>query len=213
MVSNHRSITHVPLLSTGNLMVILSILALMLALPSVARSNPDVYGVLPADTRVLQFAMADLDGDAREELAVLYTTGDETRLTLFREETGRWSRWWDDNGTIAMKDGSTPKSLEITDINGDQKAEMLAYYLTERNTAMTARVMALSGQDEDRPFFRVILEDTTSPAGYPLLGMEKQEPSVTFMRMPTRKSDGYRRVYCWTGEVFEVCKEVVWEKP
>ena len=176
-------------------------------------ANPDVYRILPADTRVLQYTLADLDGDSRQELAVLYTTADDTRLTLFREESGRWSRWWDDNGAIYLKDGTLPRFLEAADTNGDQSAEVLVYYLTEKNTAMATRILTLSGLESDKPVFKVILEDTTSPPGYPLLGTEDQSHSVTFMRMATRKSSGYRRVYCWNGGEFEKCKEIAWEKP
>ena len=182
-------------------------------LPSASSANPDVYSILPADTQVLQFSIADFNGDGREELAVLYTTENETHLTLFRGDSGHWVRWWNDNGAIYLKDGSAPRSLETVDTNGDGKAEVLAYYLTEKNTAMMARILALNDSDPDRPVFRVILEDTTSPPGYPLLGTEEQAFSVTFMRMATRRQDGYRRVYCWSNEMFKKCKEVVWEKP
>ena len=196
-----------------NSMVFLFIAILSLVLPTASSANPDVYSVLPADIRILQHSLADFDGDAREELAILYTTSDETRLTIFRGDSGHWTRWWDDNGRINLKDGSAPLSLETVDTNGDGKAEILTYYLTERNTAMAARIMTLDNKETSNPAFLIILEDTTSPAGYPLLGTEKQTPSITFMRMATRRQDGYRRVYCWNGEEFEKCKEVVWKKP
>ncbi|MCK5351182.1 VCBS repeat-containing protein [bacterium] len=182
-------------------------------LPAVSSANPDVYSVLPADTRILQYSLADFDGDAREELAVLYQTADETRLTLFREDSGRWSRWWDDNGAINRQDGNALRSLETVDTNGDGRAEMLAYYLTEKNTAMAARILALDDQDLANPVFNVILEDMTAPPGYPLLGTEGQAHSVTFMRMASEEGNGYRRVYCWDGERFEKCLEVEWEVP
>ena len=182
-------------------------------LPAVSSANPDVYSVLPADTRILQYSLADFDGDAREELAVLYQTADETRLTLFREDSGRWSRWWDDNGAINRQDGNALRSLETVDTNGDGRAEMLAYYLTEKNTAMAARILALDDQDLANPVFNVILEDMTAPPGYPLLGTEGQAHSVTFMRMASEEGNGYRRVYCWDGERFEKCLEVEWVKP
>jgi hypothetical protein len=156
------------------MIMLLLILVLAGILPAVSSANPDVYGVLPADIRVLQFSLADFDGDTREELAVLYTTADETRLTLFREDSGHWSRWWDDNGAINGQDGSAPRSLETVDTNGDGKAEMLTYYLTEENTAMAARILALDGQDPTNPAFNIILEDMTSHPGYPLLGTEGQ---------------------------------------
>ena len=181
-------------------------------LPAVSSATPDVYSVLPADTRILQYSLADFDGDAREELAVLYQTADETRVTLFREDSGRWSRWWDDNGAINRQDGNALRSLETVDTNGDGRAEMLAYYLTEKNTAMAARILALDDQDLANPVFNVILEDMTAPPGYPLLGTEGQAHSVTFMRMASEEGNGYRRVYCWDGERFEKCLEVEWEK-
>jgi hypothetical protein len=43
-------------------------------IPLASFANPDVYDVLPADIRILQYSLADFDGDAREELAILYTT-------------------------------------------------------------------------------------------------------------------------------------------
>ncbi len=195
--------------------VIIFLLAAILSsiIPAVSFANPDVYSVLPADTRILQYSLADFDGDAREELAVLYQTADETRVTLFREDSGRWSRWWDDNGAINRQDGNALRSLETVDTNGDGRAEMLAYYLTEKNTAMAARILALDDQDLANPVFNVILEDMTAPPGYPLLGTEGQAHSVTFMRMASEEGNGYRRVYCWDGERFEKCLEVEWEKP
>jgi len=195
--------------------VVLFLLAAVLAgiLPAASYANPDVYSVLPEDTRILQYSLADFDGDARQELAVLYTTADETRLTIFRGDSGHWSRWWDDNGVIKGQNGSTPGTMETVDLNGDGKAEMLTYYMTERNTAMAARVLAFDDQDLPNPVFNVILEDITAPPGYPLLGTEGQMFSVTFLRMASKEKDGYRRVYCWDEEKFEKCKEVVWEKP
>lgn len=194
-------------------MVFLLIAVLLFILPAASSANPDVYSVLPSDTRILQYSLADFDGDTREELAVLYTTADETRLTLFREKAGHWSRWWDDNGVMNRQDGNAPRSLETVDINGDGKAEMLAYYLAEKNTAMATRILALDDQDPASPIFNVILEDITAPPGYPLLGAEGKAFSVTFMRMASEKGNGYRRVYCWNGEKFEMCKEVEWKKP
>ena len=203
----------VPIQSARTVIIFLLFIVLSGVLPVVSSANPDVYSVLPADTRILQYSLADFDGDAREELAVLYQTADETRVTLFREDSGRWSRWWDDNGAINSQDGNAPRSLETVDTNGDGRAEMLAYYLTEKNTAMAARILALDDQDLANPVFNVILEDMTAPPGYPLLGTEGQAHSVTFMRMASEEGNGYRRVYCWDGERFEKCLEVEWEKP
>jgi hypothetical protein len=196
-----------------NPMVFLLIAVLLLILPALSAANPDVYKVLPGDTRILQYNLADFDGDAREELAVLYTTAKETRLTLFRGDSGRWTRWWDDRGGISLPDGGAPRSLETVDTNGDGRAEMLVYYLTEKSTTMAARILTLDNRDPANPVFNVILEDVTSPPGYPLVGMEGQSFSVTFMKMATRKNNGYRRVYCWNQKRFEKCVEVVWEKP
>jgi len=203
----------VPIQPARIVVTFLFVVVLSGILPAASSANPDVYSVLPADTRILQYSLADFDGDDREELAVLYQTADETRLTLFREDSGHWSRWWDDNGAINRQDGNAPRSLETVDTNGDGRAEMLAYYLTEKNTAMAARILALDDQDLANPAFNVILEDMTAPPGYPLLGTEGQAHSVTFMRMPSEEGNGYRRVYCWDGERFEKCLEVEWEKP
>jgi hypothetical protein len=202
-----------PRRSAARLAALIISITWVLLLPCSSYANPDVYSVLPADTRVLTFSLADLDGDAQQELAVLYTTADETRLTLFKGKSGRWARWWDDNGAITMKDGNTPRSLETVDTNADGRAEILLYYLAEKNTAMATRILTLEDTDRDQPAFKVILQDLTSPPGYPLLGIEEQAPSVTFLRMATGKSNGYRRVYCWNGDIFEKCKEVVWERP
>lgn len=196
-------------------MVIKSLFTVVLfvVLPTASSADPDVYAVLPPDTRILQYSLADFDGDTAEELAILYTTAEETRLTLFRGDSGHWSRWWDDNGAIDRQDGIPPRSLETADTNGDGKAEMLLYYLGEENKAMTARILTMDNQIPTGPAFNVILEDMTAPPGYPILGTEGEAMSVTFMRMATGEDDGYRRVYCWSGEAFEKCKEVVWEKP
>ena len=195
------------------MIIFLFLVILSAVLPAASFANPDVYNVLPEDTRILQYSLADFDGDSREELAVLYTTADETRLTLFKGESGRWSRWWDDNGAINGQDGDAPRSLETVDTNGDGIAEILTYYLTEKNTAMAARILALDGGDLDNPDFNVVLEDVTAPPGYALLGTEGQAYSVTFMRMPSEEVNGYRRVYCWNGEMFEKCLEVEWKRP
>ncbi|MDT8396250.1 MAG: hypothetical protein RRA32_07395, partial [bacterium] len=60
---------------------------------------------------------------------------------------------------------------------------------------------------------RRILEDETIPPGYPILGNEGQDPSVTFLQMGDGNSDGLRRAYCWNGESFAKCVEVEWKRP
>jgi hypothetical protein len=198
----------------GMVLYVFVILAtLSLVIPAAAAADPDIYGVLPSDIRILQYSLADFDGDTIGELAILYTAGGETHITLFRGRQGRWSRWWDDEGAADGQDGNPPRSMETTDTNGDGRAEILLYYLTENNSAMTARILTLENKDTGTPVFEVILEDTTSPPGYPLLGVEEGSYSVTFLRMATEMEDGYRRVYCWEATAFEKCREVVWEKP
>ncbi|UCF89355.1 MAG: hypothetical protein JSV70_03710, partial [bacterium] len=196
-------------------LAVVALFALLLgaALPAGSHANSDVYSALPGDTRILQYGLADFEGDAVKELAVLYTTAGQARLTFFRGESGRWSRWWDDEGVIDGQDGETVRSLEAADTNGDGRDEVLLYYLTKGNAAMKARILMMGDGDGNNPVFDVILEDMTAPPGYPLLGTEGQAVSVTFMKMASGEDDGYRRVYCWDGEAFEVCKEVVWEKP
>jgi hypothetical protein len=103
--------------------------------------------------------------------------------------------------------------MEIADTNGDGTDEVLIYYVVENNTAMKTRILALETGSLPGVIFKVILEDITSPAGYPLLETEEGIPSVTFMRMPTDTGSGYRRVYCWDGDTFIKCREVEWEKP
>ena len=212
MASNSIS-DFIPVRSPRAMIILLFSVILSAFIPLTCFANPDVYDVLPADIRILQYSLADFDGDAREELAILYTTADETRLTLFRGDSGHWSRWWDDNGAISRQDGDAPRSLETVDTNGDGRAEILTHYLTEGNSAMASRILALDNEDPAQPAFNVILEDITAPPGYALLGTEGQAHSVTFMKMPSEEGNGYRRVYCWDGEIFEKCKEIVWEKP
>lgn len=178
-----------------------------------ARANPDVYAALPGDTRVLQYSVSDLDGDSSAELAVLYTSGGATMLTLFKARSGSWVRWWDDNGALADEDGTFPSRLETADTNGNGVSEILTYTVTGDRSAMTARIWSFDETSGQEPDFKVILEDMTAPPGYPLLGSQDSKASVTFLKMPSPEEDGYRRVYCWNGESFENCLEVEWEKP
>ena len=191
----------------------LVILALTV-LPDSARGNPDVYAALPEDARVIQYGLGDADGDSRQELAVFYTTGGEVRLTLFQAESGHWLPWWEDDGSLAGLEGSSPSSVEMVDVNGDGQDEVLTYYLTENSTAMVARILTLDTGDPGSPVADILLEDMTSPPGYPLFGTENGSPSVTFLKMPLENGDiGHQRVYCWDGNRFEKCVEVPWHRP
>lgn len=177
-------------------------------------ANPDVYASLPDDTRVIQYDTGDLDGDLREELAVLFTSREKVRLALFSAPSGYWSLWWENTDLIDRERGTTAHSVELADTNGDGRDEILIYYLTLDNKAMVARILAMETGEPDHPSARILLEEMTSPPGYPLLGTENGSPSVTFMNMPLQKGDtGYRRVYCWDGDRFEQCVEVPWQKP
>jgi hypothetical protein len=193
-----------------SLLILLGLLTL-LASTRPALANPDVYAALPNDTRVIQYGMGDIDGDLLEELAVLYTSGGVTSLTLFKARTGRWSRLWTDEGPLSGVQGASPHSVEIVDVNGDGKSEIITYHLTGSGRGMAARIIELDITGPDDADAGVILEDITVPPGYPLFGSENGVPSVTFLRMPMGKGDtGHRRVYCWNGERFEKCLEVPW---
>jgi hypothetical protein len=187
---------------------------LLTAAADPAWADPDVYASLPDDTRVIQYDTGDLDGDSREELAVLFTSGENVRLALFRAHSGYWSPWWRDKDLISKKNGSTVHSVELADTNGDGIDEILVYYLTPGDRAMAARILAVENGQRDRPSAKILLEDMTSPPGYPLLGTENGSASVTFMKIPLSSGDiGYRRVYCWEEDRFERCVEVPWIKP
>jgi hypothetical protein len=182
-------------------------------LASPAFANPDVYAALPSGIRVLQYGLGDVDGDSRKELAVLYTSEGAGQLALFKADAGRWVKWSDGSNSIKREDGAMARSMEITDTNGDGTDEILAYYLSDGNGAMFTRVLAINTNGKGSPELRNILEDRTVPPGYPLLGSEGQKPSVTFLQMGNGSTDGLRRVYCWNGDSFEKCVEVIWEKP
>jgi len=179
-----------------------------------AKADADVYAALPEDTRVVQYGLSDLDGDSRKELAVFFTSGNTVRLALFRADAGRWSLWWEAPVPRTGLEPGSPRSMELVDTNGDGKDEILTYCLAEKAGAMITRILALNTRKQSRPTIRTLLEDLTSPPGYPLFGFEGGLPSVTFLKMPSENgSDGYRRVYCWKGDRFEKCVEVPWEKP
>jgi len=178
------------------------------------QANPDVYAALPADTRVIQYGLGDLDGDLLDELAVLYTSGGAVNLALFKAEKGRWSLWWKDSALLSGMDGASPSSVELADVNGDGRSEILFYFLTGGGSGMASRILAIDTAGPGSLATEVLLEDTTVPPGYPLFGSEDGVPSITFLRMPLVKGDtGYRRVYCWDGKRFEKCVEVKWDKP
>ena len=190
---------------------------LLLLVAGSASANPDVYAALPADITVLQYGLGDVDGDSQKELAVLYSTDNKARLALFKAQAGRWTKWSDGSKPLEREDGAGPRTMEITDANGDGADEIIAYYLADGisggEPSMVTRVLSLHINGTGQPELRNILEDRTVPPGYPLLGSEGQKPSVTFLQMSNGKSNGQRLVYCWNGNSFEKCVEVVWEKP
>ena len=188
-----------------------SLLLFLTAAP--APANPDVYAALPSGIRVLQYGLGDIDGDNYKELAVLYTAEGSEQLALFKADAGRWAKWSDGSNSIKREDGATARSMELTDINGDGTNEVLVYYLSAGEGAMVTRVLSIDNNGGGSPRLFTLLEDKTVPPGYPLLGSEGQKPSVTFLQMGNGKSDGLRRVYCWNGESFDKCVEVVWERP
>ena len=103
--------------------------------------------------------------------------------------------------------------MELADTNGDGIDEILAYSMTPGKTAMVTRILSVVENGDGSSVLKTLLEDRTSPPGYPLLGSEEQKPSVTFLQMASKDKDGLRRVYCWDGSRFEKCVEVVWKKP
>ena len=200
----------------AGLLILYLALGLLTLLPALdqAFAHPDVYAALPEDTRVIQYGLGDPDGDSREELAVLYTSGGKVRITLFKAGSGRWYSWWEDGSSLVEKGGTKPHTLEMADLTGDGIDEILIYYMSEDGKALHTRILALSTSESASPAFSIILEDKTAPPGYPLFGSENGSPSVTFLKIPLENGeDGYRRVYCWDGEQFERCVEVLWEKP
>ena len=179
-----------------------------------AKANPDVYASLPVDTRVIQYGLGDLDGDSREELAVLFSSRGLTQLALFKARSGHWSRWGNDIGPVAGKNGAAARSVELRDTNGDGKDEIIIYYLTAGDGAMEARIMAVRPGKSNSPQAAVLLEDKVFPPGYPLFGTEDGKPCVTFLKMPSEnRGDGHRRVYCWEGDRFDKRVEIPWKTP
>jgi hypothetical protein len=186
----------------------------LVSIAASAHADSDVYAVLPEDTRVIQYGLGDLDGDSREELAVLFSSGSGIHLSLFKARSGHWSSWGTVAGPPIGMDGAEARSMELLDTNGNGKDEILLYYLTPGKGAMAARILTIQTSEGGLPVLDLLLEDRTSPPGYPLFGFTDGSPSVTFLKMPAYNGDdGFRRVYCWGGDRFKKCLEIPWENP
>jgi len=208
----------VPLCLPGCFKVLNLIVALIIALPAPSAANNEVYALLPADVEVAHYAVGDVDGDSLDELAVLYRTGGRQALTLFHAREGRWIRWWDLSDTASGRGGLTLHSFDVLDSTGDGIPELSVHFTSPGGATMVIRVLGFYRSDSGEPSFRVLLEDFTLPAGYPVYGSEDSRPSVTFLNMGGRDAQGnslhgYSRVYCWTGTGFEKCGETIWEIP
>jgi len=176
-------------------------------------AHPDVYEALPPDTIVAQYGLGDLTGDPARELAVLFTAGGETRLAIFTAQKGRWALLIESPAPRLGFEAGTPHCLEMVDANLDGRDEILTHSLSLRDNSMITRIVKLEKADGTSPSLRVLLEDVISPPGYPLFGIEKGMPSVTFLKMPQEDGGaGYRRVYCWKGDRFERCIEETWKE-
>jgi hypothetical protein len=177
-----------------------------------ATANPDVYGSLPEDTRVVQYGLGNIDGDSGQELAVLFLSGGRTRLALFRAHSGHWVPWGLDVFPQGGKAEGSARSVELLDATGDGRDEVILYNLTPGGESLLASILSFRNDGSGVPMAVVLLEDEVSPPGYPLFGIEKGKPEVTFLRMPSGSGEkGHRRVYCWEGDRFEKCEEVEWE--
>ncbi len=171
-----------------------------------AAANPDIYSALPDDTKVVKYAMGDADGDGVEEIGILYRTGQTTNLTFFHSENDRWIRWWDYTAKMG-KSGPGLYSFEITDATGDGSMEVIVNLVSPDRDVMISRVMEYAEGDAGASF-KLLLEDSTRPAGYPLLGSFNGKPSITFLDLGDDSQPGHRRVYCWDGSSFEKCVEL-----
>ncbi len=179
-----------------------------------ADAHPDVYEALPPDTKVIQHGLGDLVGDSAKELAVLFTSGGEARIAVFRARNGRWALLIEGPVPRLDLETGTPRCLETADTNLDGRDEILTYFISPGGSSMITRVVTLENAGGDFPSFQVLLEDLTSPPGYPLFGTENGMPSVTFLKMPQENGEpGYRRVYCWKEDRFQRCVEKIWERP
>jgi len=183
-----------------------------------AAANTEVYALLPGDVAVTGYAVGDIDGDSLDELALLYRTGGRQALSLFHARDGHWTRWWDLPETSSTQGGLTLHSFGILDSNGSGTPEIALYLTSPGGATMVTRILGFVRSDSQEPGFRILLEDFTLPAGYPVYGSLEDRPSVTFLNMGGRDTKGkplpgYSRVYCWETDRFEKCDETVWEVP
>ena len=186
----------------------------LLTAPAAAES--DVYAFLPGDASVVSYATGDLDGDGVPELVLHYRSAGTGSVAAFAARSGRWMPWWSRGQAELAPGGGRIHSVRLVDTNGDSAMELAVSSLTAGSASMVTRLLAFDAARPDGPAFRTILEDATAPPGYPLFGEEEGRPSVTFLDMGARhpdgrKENGHRRVHCWDGSAFEVCREVVWE--
>jgi hypothetical protein len=194
------------------------VLVLIIAFPGRIPANSDVYALLPPDVEVTSYAVGDVDGDSLEELALLYRASGKQHLSLFHARSGRWVRWWNLPDTLSISGGLVLYSFGLVDATGDGTLEISVYFTSPKGATMVTKVLGFSGSGSKEPHFRVLLEDFTLPAGYPVYGKQDDRPSVTFLNMGGRDAKGksqpgYSRVYCWDADRFEKCGEVVWQVP
>jgi len=177
-------------------------------------ANDAVYSALPEDIEVLSYKLGDIDGDSRDELGVLYRSGDRINLALFSAPSENWTLLFELGKYDSFFQGEPIYSFEMADTDGDNTSEVLTYYLVQGGDALATRILKYREGEKRASLYRT-LEDTTSPPGYPLLGITKGLPSVTFMHMgdpgtESSGSPGYQRTWCWDGTSFEKCLEVPW---
>ncbi len=174
-----------------------------------ALANQDIYDALPEDVEVKRYIMSDLDGDSMDEIGILYQAKGRLALTIFQAQAGRWKKWWGLEGS-GPGGNLNLQSFDLVDVNGDGNVEILVNFITPDRSSMFSQILSFNGARGSEPDVSVLLEDFTSPAGYPVLGDREGRPSVTFLDMGSKDRTGYRRVYCWDGAAFEKCLEVPW---